>query len=53
MRDVLGAGRDSRYSWARRGRGGIGAPGGVGVYGAVGGIRDVGCRDVLWGWQGL
>ena len=51
----IGAGRDSRYSGARRDIGESGVPGGVGaVLGVSGGHQEVeGVRGVLRGWHGL
>ena len=48
-RDVLGAGRHSRYSGARKGIGVSGVPMGCrGPFGASGGVKGV-----LGGWQEL
>ena len=53
---VLGAGRESRYSGARRGIGairGTGAPNGCwGHWGVSGGIRDVGVSGYIEGPTG-
>ena len=52
-----GAGRDSRYSVARRGignQGYWGAPRSVRVLGLLWGIRQCrGCQGCIGGWQGL
>ena len=51
VRCVLRAGRDCRYSGARRGIGGIGRIGGIGAPGGVGVLR--GCYGVSGGVKGV
>ena len=54
----MGAGRDCRYSGAKRGIGGIrghlGTPRACrGCRGHFGGVRGCRVSGVIWGWQGL